>query len=142
MADVQFGLPIVRTMGQVDIGQAIAVKDREVIAVEAMEGTDAMIQRAGSLCSSGKWTLLKVSKPGQDMRFDVPTVGLNTIKNLRKAGATCLAVEAGKVILLDKAEFLAAADEEGVAVVGVHVEGANPALVPARKANGKTAVTS
>lgn len=119
MADIQFALPIVARMGDLDVGQSVAVKDREIIAVEAMEGTDAMIRRAGDLCRRGKWTLLKVAKPQQDMRFDVPTVGLLTIENLHAAGATCLAVEAGKVILLDKPKLLEAADEAGVAVVGV-----------------------
>jgi hypothetical protein len=117
--DIEFALPIVRRMGDLDIGQAIAVKDREVIAVEAIEGTDAMIQRAGQLCRAGKWVLVKLAKPRQDMRFDVPTVGVRTIEALQKAGATCLAVEAGKVILLDKPAFLSAADRAGIAVVGV-----------------------
>ena len=121
-ADIDFGLPIVRGVGGLDIGQAIAVADRDVIAVEAIEGTDAMIERAGRLCRRGKWTLIKVAKPEQDMRFDVPTVGLKTIENLKAAGATCLAVEAGKTILLDKPQFIEAADKAGIAVVGVKLE--------------------
>lgn len=120
--DIEFALPIVRRMGDLDIGQSIAVKEREVIAVEAMEGTDAMIQRAGQLCRSGKWMLVKVAKPRQDMRFDVPTVGLKTIENLKAAGATCLAVQAGQVILLDKQEFLEAADRAGIAVIGIQID--------------------
>lgn len=118
-ADIEFALPIIRRLGDLDIGQAIAVKDREVIAVEALEGTDAMIRRAGELCRSGKWLMLKVAKPRQDMRVDVPTVGLNTIGQLHEAGATCLAVEVGRVILLDKPQLLAEADRLGIAVVGV-----------------------
>ncbi|MDX1683309.1 MAG: UDP-2,3-diacylglucosamine diphosphatase LpxI, partial [Phycisphaeraceae bacterium] len=118
-ADIEFGHPIVREMGGLDIGQSIAVRDREVIAVEAIEGTDAMIKRAGELCPTGGWTLIKVAKPDQDMRFDVPTIGLNTIKNLAAAGGTCLAVEAGRVILLDKPDLLAAADDAGIAIIGI-----------------------
>ncbi len=119
--DINAALPIVRQMGHWDIGQSIAVKDRDVIAVEAVEGTDAMIRRAGDLCQGGGWVLVKVAKPHQDLRFDVPTVGLRTIEGLKSAGAKCLAVEAGKVILLEKAQLLAAADKARIAVVGVEV---------------------
>lgn len=118
-ADIAFALPIVRRMGDLDIGQSVAVKEREVIAVEAIEGTDAMIRRAGELCRNGKWLLVKTGKPNQDMRFDVPVLGLQTIENLAKAGGTCVAVEAEKVILLDKPQLLAAADKAGIAIVGV-----------------------
>ncbi len=118
-ADIAFALPIIRRLGDLDIGQSLAVKDREIIAVEALEGTDAMIRRAGELCRSGKWALVKVSKPTQDMRFDVPTVGMETIRHLHAARAACLAVEVGKVILLDKPRLLAEADRCGIAVVGV-----------------------
>ena len=119
--DIDFALPIVQRMGDLDVGQAVAVSDRDIIAVEAIEGTDEMIARAGSLCKRGKWTLVKLAKPEQDMRFDVPTVGPQTIENLKAAGAGCLAVEAGKTICLDKPEFLAAADRAGIAVVGLKV---------------------
>lgn len=119
--DIDFALPIIARLGELDIGQSIAIKDREVIAVEAIEGTDRMIERAGQLCRRGGWTLVKVAKPGQDMRFDVPTVGVATIENLRKNGGTCLAVEAGKVIMVDKPAVIAAAEKAGVAVVGVRV---------------------
>ena len=119
MGDVDFVLPLVRQLGQMDIGQAIAVKEREIIAVEAIEGTDAMIRRAGGLCRSGRWTLVKVGKPDQDMRFDVPVVGLHTVELLKAHGGVCLAVEAGKTILVDKPQLLAAADRAGIAVVGV-----------------------
>jgi DUF1009 family protein len=118
-ADIAFGLPIVLRMGDLDVGQSIAVKEREVIAVEAIEGTDKMIQRAGELCRNGGWVLIKTAKPKQDMRFDVPTVGLATIANLKARGGTCLAVEAGRVILLDRPALLKAADDAGIAVVGV-----------------------
>jgi len=121
-ADINFALPIVRQIRTLDVGQAVAVKDREVIAVESIEGTDQMIQRAGALCPSGKWTLVKVATPLQDMRFDVPTVGPKTIENLKAAGGTCLAVEVEKVILIDKPKFLASAERMGIAVVGVRLE--------------------
>lgn len=118
-ADIDFGLPIVRRLGELDIGQAIVVKEREVIAVEAIEGTDAMLRRAGELCRSKGWVLIKIAKPMQDMRLDVPTVGVGTIEMLKAHGGRCLAVEAGKVILLDKPQVLAAADKAGIAVVGL-----------------------
>lgn len=118
-ADIEFGLPIVSRMGDLDIGQSVAIRDRDVIAVEAIEGTNKMIKRTGELCPKGGWTLIKTGKPHQDMRFDVPTIGLQSIESLKAAGASCLAVEAGKVILLDKPELLKAADAAGIAVVGV-----------------------
>ena len=117
--DLDFGWPILLQMNACDVGQAIAVKQRDVIAVEAVEGTDAMIQRAGELCRSGGWVLLKGPGPDKDLRFDVPTVGVATINNLKAANASCLVVAAGKVILADKPQVLAAADEAGIAVVGV-----------------------
>ena len=99
----------------------IAVRDREVIAVEAIEGTDRMTQRAGELCPRGGWTMVKVAKPNQDMRFDVPTVGLRTIEHLKAAGGACLALQAGKVIMTDKPQPIEAADKAGVVIVGVDV---------------------
>lgn len=120
-ADIAFGLPIAQRMGDLDVGQSIAVKDRDVLAVEALEGTDQMIGRAGALCRAGGWTLIKIAKPRQDMRFDVPTVGMNTIERLTEARAGCLAIEAGKTIMLDKPRMIAAADRAGLAIVGVRV---------------------
>jgi len=120
-ADIAFARPLVAGLNELDIGQAIAVKEREVIAVEAIEGTDRMIARAGELCRAGGWVLVKAAKRDQDMRFDVPTVGPATIAKLKEAGGKCLAVEAGKVILVDKPAFLAAADRAGIAVVGIDV---------------------
>lgn len=117
-ADIEFGWPIVKKLGELDIGQAIAVKEREIIAVEAIEGTAKMIERAGQLCAKGNWTLIKTAKPSQDMRFDVPCVGPDTIKSLAKNGAKCLVVEAGKTIIIDKPETLALADELGIAILG------------------------
>lgn len=116
-ADIEFGWAIAREMGRLDIGQSIAVKEREVIAVEAIEGTDRMIERAGQLCPAGGWTLIKVAKPDQDMRFDVPTVGPETIANLRRHGAGMLVIEAGRTLIVDRESMLAAAESAGVVVV-------------------------
>ncbi len=118
-ADIAFGWPILMRMNDLDIGQAIAVKDRDVIAVEAIEGTDGMIRRAGGLCKSGGWVLVKGPRPDKDRRFDVPTVGVKTIEAIKAAGGSCLAVAAGSVILAEKEKVLAAADEAGIAIVGM-----------------------
>ena len=115
--DIEFGWPIAREMGRLDIGQSIAVKEREVIAVEAIEGTDRMIERAGQLCASGGWTLIKVAKPDQDPRFDVPTVGPETIGNLHRHGGKALVFEAGKTLVIDRPELIRQADELGIVVV-------------------------
>jgi len=124
LADIRFGTPICREMGGLDIGQAIAVRDREVIAVEAIEGTDAMIERAGSLCRSGGWTLIKLAKPQQDLRLDVPTVGPRTVEMMQAARGAVLALESGKVILADRPKFLEDANKAGLIVVGVDPDGA------------------
>ena len=117
-ADIEFGFEIARRSADLDIGQSIAVKERDIIAVEAVEGTDAMIARAGKLCPAGGWTMIKVARPNQDMRFDVPAIGMHTIENLRAAGAACLVLEADKTLIIDKPETLALADKCGIAVVG------------------------
>jgi DUF1009 family protein len=117
--DVRFGWGLAKEMGRLDVGQSVAVKESAAIAVEAIEGTDRCIERAGMLCRSGGWTLVKVAKPQQDMRFDVPTVGLSTIENLKKAGAKVLAIEAGKTIVVDQPDVVALADRLGLAIVAV-----------------------
>ena len=101
-----------------DIGQTVAVKERAIVAVEALEGTDNLICRAGVLARSGA-VIVKVSKPKQDMRFDIPVVGLGTIKNLAKIKASCLALEADKTIFIDKEESIKLADKKNIAVVAV-----------------------
>ena len=116
--DIEFGWNIVRKLGELNVGQAIAVKEREVIAVEAIEGTAKMIERAGQFCKAGGWTLIKTAKPNQDMRFDVPCVGPDTIKSLAQNGAKCLVVEAGKTIIIDKPDTIELADRMGIAVLG------------------------
>jgi UDP-2,3-diacylglucosamine hydrolase len=118
LSDIEFGWPIVKKIAEMDIGQAIAVKEREVIAVEGIEGTADMIERAGRLCRAGGWTLLKAAKAKKDMRFDVPCVGPDTIRALAANGAKCLVVEAGKTIIIDKSQTLALASEMGICVIG------------------------
>lgn len=118
-ADIEFGWPILQQAVNLDIGQSMAVRDRDVIAVEAVEGSDRMIQRAGELCPARGWTFLKTSGSGHDNRADVPTVGVSTVQALAKAGAGCMALGVGSVILIDRPRVLAAADEAGIAVVGV-----------------------
>jgi len=118
-ADVRFGWRIARRSAELDIGQALAVKDADIIAVEAMEGTDRMIQRAGTLCRAGGWTLIKVARPNQDMRFDVPTVGPDTLRRLKACGGACVVVEAERTIIIDKPHTLAVADELGIPIVGM-----------------------
>ena len=116
--DIEFGWQMAKKLAELDIGQAVAVKEREVIAVEAMEGTAEMIIRTGQLCKAGGWTLVKVSKPNQDMRFDVPCVGPETIKNLAENGGKCLVVEAEKTIIIDKPETVASANKLGITILG------------------------
>ena len=100
-----------------DIGQTVAVKAAAVVAVEAMEGTDALIARAGQLAGSG-FSVVKVAKPNQDMRFDVPVVGVATIAALKAAGATVLSVDAGKTLMIDGEAIITAADAAGITIVG------------------------
>jgi DUF1009 family protein len=116
--DIDFGWPIAKQLGQLDIGQAVAVKEREIIAVEAIEGTAKMIERAGQLCPAGGWTLVKAAKPNQDMRFDVPCVGPDTIEDLAANKAKCLVVEAEKTVIIDKNETIAMAERLGIVIVG------------------------
>lgn len=117
MADLRFGWRIVKGIGKMDIGQTVVVKAGVVIAVEALEGTDAAIRRAGSLAGPGG-VVVKASKPGQDMRFDLPCVGTETLKSMRAAGCRTLGVESGKTIFLFKEALLREADAENISIVG------------------------
>jgi hypothetical protein len=129
--DIQFGWDICKQISSMDIGQSIAVRDRDVIAVEALEGTNAMIERAGALCKCGGWTLIKVANKDQDMRADVPTVGTTTIEKLAAAGASCLVLEAGKTIMLEKQKVLETADRYKIAIIGyVHKIARDGAMEP------------
>jgi DUF1009 family protein len=118
-ADIKFGWELAKEMGRLDVGQSVAVKERSTLAIEAIEGTDRAIARAGELCRSGGFVVVKVAKPQQDRRFDVPTIGQQTIETLHKAGGRVLAVEANKTILLDEAETIALADRYGLSVVAL-----------------------
>ncbi len=116
--DVHFGFELAKAIASLDIGQTVAVKDKAVVAVEALEGTDNLIRRAGSITRGGI-TVVKVSKPKQDMRFDIPVIGLNTVKNLIKAGARCLAIEADKTLFIDREEAVRLAETRGISIVAV-----------------------
>jgi DUF1009 family protein len=116
--DIAFGWPLAKKLGELDIGQAIAVREREVIAVEAIEGTAEMVKRAGRFCKAGGWTLIKTAKPQQDLRFDVPCVGPETIRDLAESGGKCLVIEAGKTIVIDKLQTVELADELGICILG------------------------
>jgi DUF1009 family protein len=115
--DFEFGYPMADAIAGLDIGQCIAVKHRAVVAVEAMEGTDEVIGRAGYLAGRGV-RIIKVAKPKQDMRFDVPVIGLATIQAMRVAGASALSVDAGKALMFDREALLASANEADIAIVG------------------------
>ena len=117
--DIRFGWALAKEMGRLDVGQSVAVKDQAVLAVEAVEGTDECIRRAGQLCRAGGFTVVKVAKPQQDMRFDVPTIGLRTLQTIVDAGGRVLAVEAGRTILLDAKDVLEFADRNALVLVAL-----------------------
>jgi hypothetical protein len=114
--DIDFGWELAKAVAGLDVGQSVVIKNRSVMAVEAIEGTDAAIRRGGELGGGGV-TVVKVAKPAQDVRFDVPTVGTDTIRTMAEAGATCLALEAGLTLVLDRDAVVAAADAAGISIV-------------------------
>ncbi len=118
LADINYGIEVANEIARLDLGQTIVVCDRAVVAVEAMEGTDATILRAGTLSNGRPLTVVKVAKPNQDMRFDVPVVGLPTIETMLKAGATCLSITAHKTLLFDRQEVLALANKSNISITG------------------------
>jgi len=118
--DINFGWELAKEMGRLDVGQSIVVAERSVVAVEAIEGTDECIRRAGQLCRKGGFTVIKVAKPKQDMRFDVPTIGLQTIQTMHEAGGRVLAIESGKTIVLDQDEVYALANKLGISIVSLN----------------------
>ncbi len=118
MADVRFGWRIAKEIGGLDIGQTVVVRGGSVMAVEAIDGTDATIRRGGKL-GKEKAVVVKVSKPNQDMRFDIPAVGVKTIKAMRDVGASVLAVEAGKTVVFDREEMVALADRNRIAIIAI-----------------------
>jgi UDP-2,3-diacylglucosamine hydrolase len=124
--DIDYGRALARHLAQYDIGQTVVIAELACVSVEAMEGTDATIERAGQIMASLEadastlsraLTVVKIAKPNQDMRFDVPVVGIETIEVMRKAGATCLALDAGKCLLLDGSAIITAADEGVITIV-------------------------
>jgi DUF1009 family protein len=117
--DIAVGWALAREMGRLDIGQSVMIRERAVLAVEAIEGTDKAIERAGELCSHSGFVVVKVAKPDQDRRFDVPTVGKQTIETMHRAGAKALAIEAGQTILIDEAETVALADRYGISIASL-----------------------
>ena len=119
IADIDFGWPLLTQSAALHIGQSIAVRDRDVLAVEAIEGTAALIKRAGTLCKKSGWTLLKTAAEDHDMRADVPSIGTKTIELVADAGCTCIALGCGRVILLDSPAVIEAANSAGIALVGI-----------------------
>lgn len=115
--DIQFGWQMAKAIGALDIGQCVVVKQQTVLAVEAIDGTDETIKRAGTLVKGA--VVIKVSKPQQDLRFDVPAVGLNTIKNMIEASASVLAIEAGKTLMFDRENMIAEANKAGIGIVSL-----------------------
>jgi len=118
LEDVQFGAQIAREIGRLDIGQTVVVKDKAIVAVEALEGTDETIRRGGRL-AAGETVVVKMAKPSQDMRFDVPVIGPETIRTMKEAGGGLLAVEAHKTLILDEREVVQLADSSGICVIGL-----------------------
>ncbi|MEZ6094408.1 MAG: UDP-2,3-diacylglucosamine diphosphatase LpxI [Pirellulaceae bacterium] len=119
MKDIQFGWRLAKSMGELDVGQSVVVKGRACIAVEAIEGTDACIRRAGELCRSGKMTVVKVAKPQQDKRFDMPTIGVGTLESMRVAGANVLAIEANMTVILEEEQVIKQANDMGISIVAL-----------------------
>jgi DUF1009 family protein len=117
LEDVEFGWMLAKEMGRLDVGQSVMVKEKAALAIEAIEGTDQAILRAGTLCPRGGFTVVKVAKPQQDMRFDVPTIGAQTIENMKKSGGVVLAVEADKTIIIDEKQVVDLADRYGITIL-------------------------
>jgi len=118
MADIEYGLQVATEIARLDLGQTIVVKNQAVVAIEAMEGTDATIRRASDLVRGRPLTVIKVAKPDQDMRFDVPVIGLNTIETLRDCHVTAISLSYNKTLIFDTQATIAAADQARIAIVG------------------------
>jgi len=116
LEDIDFGRTIAKTMGGIDVGQTVVVKDKAVVAIEAMEGTDRAILRGGKIAREGA-VVAKMSKPNQDLRFDVPVIGPRTIQYMVKARAKCLVIEAGKTLIIDRSRTIKLADKAGICIV-------------------------
>ncbi len=122
-ADIEYGLGVARQIAAMDVGQTVVISDKACVAVEAMEGTDETIARAGRLVAGKQLVVVKVSKPKQDMRFDVPVVGLPTIQQMRDSGATALAVDAGRTLFFDREKLIELANQVGIAIQAFPVAG-------------------
>jgi DUF1009 family protein len=118
LADIEYGLHVALELARLDLGQTIVVKNQAVVALEAMEGTDATIRRASELVRGRPLTVIKVAKPNQDMRFDVPVIGLNTMTTLRDCHVTAMSVTADKTLIFDREETLTAANQHKIAIIG------------------------
>jgi DUF1009 family protein len=134
LADVAFGWRLAKELGRLDIGQTVVVKNRAPLALEAIEGTDECIRRAGRLCPTGGMTVVKVAKPQQDFRFDMPTIGIGTLESLQAAGARVLVIEAGRTILVDRDRLTSFAAAGGITIASVCDAGGEAALDPATSA--------
>ena len=121
LQNIEYGLHVANEIARLDLGQTIVVRASACVAIEAMEGTDATIRRAGKL-ANGKLTVIKVAKPDQDMRFDVPVVGLPTVRAMVEAGATCLSVTAGKTLIFDRDEMILHASKNNISIIGSKLE--------------------
>lgn len=119
--NIEYGLRVANEIARLDLGQTIVVRAKACVAVEAMEGTDAVIKRAGEL-ANGKLTVVKVAKPNQDMRFDVPVVGVPTIQIMIQSGATCICLTAGKTLMFDKGEMIKLADNNKISIIAARAE--------------------
>ncbi len=119
MRDVEFGWRAAKKLGQLDIGQSVTVRDRTILGAEAVEGTDGLIERTGVLCPRGGFTLVKVAKPQQDMRFDVPTIGRRTVENFARAGGRVIAIEAHKTIVVERQQTFELANRNGISIVAI-----------------------
>ena len=123
VVDIEYGLGVARQIAGMDVGQTVVISDKACVAVEAMEGTDETIARAARLANGRKLVVVKVSKPKQDMRFDVPVVGLPTIQQMRDSGATALAVDAGRTLFFDREKLIELANQVGIAIQAFPVAG-------------------
>jgi UDP-2,3-diacylglucosamine hydrolase len=125
-ADIAYGLSVARNIAAMDIGQTAVISDRACVAVEAMEGTDEAVTRAARIVAGKPLVVVKVSKPGQDMRFDVPVIGLPSIEHMSNSGVTALAVDAGRTLLFDRAKLIALADAKGISIEAFAPPAAEP----------------
>jgi UDP-2,3-diacylglucosamine hydrolase len=127
-SDIEYGLGVARQIAAMDVGQTVVISDQACVAVEAMEGTDETIERAGRYAQGKPLVVVKVSKPKQDMRFDVPVVGIPTVESMRRAGATALALDAGRTLLFERSVLIAKADEAGIAIQAVPLPAVEPSI--------------